>query len=367
MIKAGVSTTFPGADCTLFSKPDTMTLTLRLIAALWLLLCTSLIHAEIEYPTTIGVDIIYPRPEARARDNWLPVVFAIQHAEAAYFHGFTMRWLLYPETGGDFEYIQTYTTSNFEKFHYGMLDSDTAIVVGANSNTATVDPGRYNFTWEFSMVPCTVSGSLITIESGTVVSSGSFFIDVASGDAGNVGDLEDWIDKCPEVGPQVTIAESVLSSCPVIAENGGERSGKRQMCDTLLLDAEQRGCLHSYFSGLADNGREYAQDNGTVSCQSGFDVLPMEWGNPGFEVSTTSSSSSTTSTTKSSSTTTDISTTDNSAPTEDVDEAAPTVTESTDSGNGQSDDDESVSPIHLPGLTTLGGCMAVGFILLGFM
>lgn len=333
------------------------------ILTLWLSLWTSLIQAEIEYPVTIEVDLIYPRPEAKARDEWLPIVFAIQNAEAAYFHGFTMTWLVYPEGGGEFESIQTYTSSSFQKFHYGMLDSDTAIVIGANSNTATVDPGRYNFTWEFSMVPCTVSGSLTTIESGTVVASDSFFVDIVSGDAGNVGDLEDWIDKCPEVAAQVTIAESVLSSCPVLAENDNSRSVRRQMCDTMLLDAEQRGCLHSYFSGISDNGHEYVQDNGTVSCKSGFDVLPIEWKDPGFEVSTTSSSSTRTSTSSTaSSTTTDIPTS-----TEGIDEASPTATYSTDNGNGQSDVDESASPIHLAEFTTLGGCMVVSFIFLGLV
>lgn len=213
------------------------------------------------------------------------------------------------------------------------------------------------------MVPCTVSGSLTTIESGTVVASDSFFVDIVSGDAGNVGDLEDWIDKCPEVAAQVTIAESVLSSCPVLAENDNSRSVRRQMCDTMLLDAEQRGCLHSYFSGISDNGHEYVQDNGTVSCKSGFDVLPIEWKDPGFEVSTTSSSSTRTSTSSTaSSTTTDIPTS-----TEGIDEASPTATYSTDNGNGQSDVDESASPIHLAEFTTLGGCMVVSFIFLGLV
>lgn len=340
--------------------------TLISLAALWLAFCMPFIHAEIQYPTTLELDIIYPRPDAKARDEWLPVVFAIQGAEAAYYHGFTMSWFLYPEGGGEFEYVQTYTPSNFEKFHYGMLDADTAIVIGARSNTATVDTGRYNFTWEFSMVPCTVSGSLTTIESGTVVASDSFFVDIVSGDAGNVGDLEDWIDKCPEAGAQVKIARSVISSCPVLAEDDEGHPVKRQMCDTLLLDAEQRGCIHSYFSSIAENGHAYTQDNETISCKTGFDVLPIEWMDPGFEISTTSSSSSTrsssTSTTASSSTTTEIPTA-----TPGVDEAAPTGTESTDNDDDQSDGDESVSPIHLAELTTLGGCMVIGFIFLGFI
>jgi hypothetical protein len=52
------------------------------------------------------------------------------------------------------------------------------MVMNVGGHALPIDPGRYNFTWEFNMVPCTVGRNSIMIGSGTVVASGSYFIDV---------------------------------------------------------------------------------------------------------------------------------------------------------------------------------------------
>jgi hypothetical protein len=143
------------------------------------------VHSEISYPKTLEIDIIYLRENSRTRNSWLPIIFAIQGAETAYFNGFTVSWTLYhtvrtQDDDYNWESLASYKDAvDYEDFHYGNLGDDIAMVMNVGGHALPIDPGwRYNFTWEFNMVPCTVGRNSIMIGSRTVVASGSYFIDV---------------------------------------------------------------------------------------------------------------------------------------------------------------------------------------------
>ncbi|KAL2783198.1 hypothetical protein BJX66DRAFT_345157 [Aspergillus keveii] len=294
------------------------------------------------------IDIIYPCENFRTRNSWLPIIFAIQGAETAYFNGFTVSWTLYhtvrtQDDDYNWESLASYKDAvDYEDFHYGNLGDDIAMVMNVGGHALPIDLGRYNFTWEFNMVPCT---------------------------RGDLGDLDEWLGECPELGAQVTITDSVLLACAVLAEEGEEISPpvpEPEPCRTALRDEQQRECIRGYFSGLTSNGREYLMDNATEACMQGFDVLPENWTDP-YRMSSSTSSSytrSTSTTTISASSTSDAELTATATPT-------PTGIEGDDEGGSEDEaqaegDGGSSADAHVLNLQGLGCCMIMSLFVMYF-
>lgn len=57
-------------------------------------LASALMVTAIDFPTTIELDVVFPRNETYSSTGTLPVVFAVQNAEAAFQFGYSITWTI---------------------------------------------------------------------------------------------------------------------------------------------------------------------------------------------------------------------------------------------------------------------------------
>ncbi|KAL4864162.1 hypothetical protein BDV12DRAFT_201393 [Aspergillus spectabilis] len=353
----------------------------RPLAISWLILSPTLAQSIIEYPTTLEIDILYPREISQTRNTWIPMIFAVQGADAAFLNRFSLDWTLAPEDDqDDFFKLFFYTYSSHrdpDAWRYGMLEENTAIVLNTEGFTFSIPPGRYNLTWELTMMTCRVVANQPELIGGEKLVSRSYLIDVVESQLGDLGDLEDWLDECPVFGGKVPIADAVsIQACPVIAQGGHPdelREGKP--CNARLQNEDQKECIRRYFGDLPPDEDGYAQEYQAGPCRDGFDVLPLSWQYP--ESMTWSTSSSTenlsaliTSATTTTTTSSTVAETHTPTTPTSVDKSTPTLTpsESGAEGEPQDGDDGGLASLVSPlGYVGLARCVVGSLLLLYFV
>lgn len=224
----------------------------------------------LSYPTTVEVDLLFPRNETYNNMTGFPIVFAMQNAKAVDVFGWSLEWkFVWLDGDTDEKFLDHYTgpdltdSSTLNEFRYIADDSFLAPGKLYTENNYYLRPGTYLVDWEYRTSTCSGGKSKTYIDGNSVVArSNSTVIFTAVGDGSGL-DFEIPSDVCPLYTGQWTAQESGASiDCP--------RRDPSSYIDpdpcTAQISSEQIHCLQDWFG----------RNNNSEACQSSFkrwDVL----------------------------------------------------------------------------------------------
>lgn len=177
-------------------------------------LASVLLATAIEFPTTIELDVVFPRNETYNRMMALPVAFAVQNAEAAFQFGYSMTWTVETLGSGNVRQQPEQTVPaeavNNTWYEWGN--------VTAFDEDQPIEPGTYNLTVSFIMGSCTDTSTTVTV--GVTILEASVEFTVADDGTGKDVDLT---SDCPRFLDTLTIERltgpvAATASCPVRAQ-----------------------------------------------------------------------------------------------------------------------------------------------------
>lgn len=152
--------------------------TIKSISLLTALISASISVALVQVPTSMEVDIVFPRPNGRyARTDHFPVVLAIQNTAAAFEFGYGFSWLIVPadpdafgiEGQGDIFVVEETSP----------LSEDPYI---QTNYTAGLDVGQWNLSWALTNArTCVEAGMFVDETFFTTINNGSFTFTIADG------------------------------------------------------------------------------------------------------------------------------------------------------------------------------------------
>jgi hypothetical protein len=138
----------------------------------------SLSVALAQLPTSVEVDIVFPRPNGRyARTDHFPVVLAIQNTVAAFEFGYGFSWLISPadpyafgiEGQGDIFVVEETTPPLQDPYIQ-------------TNYTAGLDVGQWSLSWSLTNArTCVEAGMFVDETFFTTISNGTFTFTIADG------------------------------------------------------------------------------------------------------------------------------------------------------------------------------------------
>lgn len=225
---------------------------------------------KLSYPTTVEVNLLFPRNETYNNMTGFPIVFAIQNAKAVDVFGWTLEWkFVWLDGDKEEKFLDHYTgpdltdSSTFNEFRYIADDSFLAPGKIYTKNNYYLRPGTYLVNWEYRTSVCWGGKSRTYINGNSVVARSNSTVIFTAVDDGSGRDFEIPSDVCPLYTGQWTATESEASiDCP------GTDSSSYIDPDPCAarISSEQISCLQDWFGG----------NNESEACQSSvkrWDVL----------------------------------------------------------------------------------------------
>ncbi|CAG8952713.1 hypothetical protein HYFRA_00008957 [Hymenoscyphus fraxineus] len=173
-----------------------------------------------QLPSTVELDIIFPRNETYQRQSSFPIIFAIQNAATAIPYGFWVQWTLQDL---DHQNNTATHTLDHDTWQNTNLTASGAYLLATNtpeiqSSTAK----KWSFNWSMGFHQNCTAGHAIVSSSPMSASgyeiSGSMVFTVSA-----IGNTPDFLtSRCPEFGGAIGIKENLTTTrgeaCPVLEE-----------------------------------------------------------------------------------------------------------------------------------------------------
>lgn len=237
---------------------------LTVLTSVWAALA-ALATADISYPATIEIDILFPRNETyNSNFTGMPVVFAVQNVEAAYAYEWSIRWGIYstrsssntPATG-------RITRSQFEDNEFQYYFNNVAVVPVMNKYAVSFRKGNFRLEWDYATTPCIPEGeTAVSSQTRTPIASGTSYFSVVEDGSGL--DFNIPIDDCPSFGDAWSVESD--DDCP--AENTKSDNAHRDPCAARLTSPDQVACIWEYLT---------TNKNETETCLSSFKRADPDW------------------------------------------------------------------------------------------
>jgi hypothetical protein len=231
--------------------------------------------AEVSYPATIEVDLLFPRNETYSRNiTTIPIIFAIQNGRAAYTTGWQINWNITAASsnrpGDSGSHFSTESWSRLlptieNDFRY-YFNGDVAVVpTKSRLPFASLPPsGTFRLDWEYTVDPCFPEGESVVRAPMPQVARGSHYFSLTA-DRGSGAPFDIPLAECPIYGDMWT-KHARGSRCPLTVDSDDE--GDRDPCRARLENAKQMDCLRDYF---------LKRQNETEACLSGFQRVTQSW------------------------------------------------------------------------------------------
>lgn len=241
--------------------------------------------ATIEYPATVEVDIVFPLNKTYNNATQLPnnvsqfpVVFAVQHAEAAFAWGYSIAWKIFEVINGTAS-----ESSRAQGAVYGRGDipphdtlDDIWYNAGLTYNFTKLRPGEHLLSWEWTMITCQDIGKTRLYKSSTPASGEMYFSIVDDGSGEDV----DLTGECPVYAGKITAKDGTeASNCPYMGKNEDyEPKPCRAKMDSLtaecvlanVTESDDRSACNELAGKAAAGG---SRDNGRGEDAAGRAVL----------------------------------------------------------------------------------------------
>ncbi|KAL2862636.1 uncharacterized protein BJX67DRAFT_385443 [Aspergillus lucknowensis] len=242
-------------------------------------LAITLATADLSPPQTIEVDVLWPTGSvstSQFRD--IPLIFAVQNAEAAYSYEWFIEHRLYNasvwaaagndsaaiaqiERGSwpeDIDWVDSglpaWSYNGNPPFNY-YYNGDVAVAAAEWLTIYPLDPGDYVILWLYSTENC-AEEDILMVAWGTH----SFTVDEEG-----VAGLEVMLDACPEYSGGWTIRDTRDDGCPFVLEQG---VSDPDPCRARLQNRQQVECLEDYYRLSSDD----TSRNETEACRAAFEV-----------------------------------------------------------------------------------------------
>ncbi|KAL4754066.1 hypothetical protein BDW72DRAFT_158061 [Aspergillus terricola var. indicus] len=216
----------------------------------------------LSYPTTIEVDLLFPRNETYNNMTGFPVVFALQNADAAGTFGWDIDWqFTWLDGSEDEKFLDYYTgpqlidSPTLNDFRY--LADDILVIPGRiyRENNYYIRPGIYRVTWRYLTSTCSETESTTWIDGSTIIArANSSFIFTVVADGSGL-DFEIPSDECPLYSGQWTAGSGTSTDCP---DPDSKKYEDPDPCEA-RLSQEQISCLKDWFDG--NNASEVCQSS----------------------------------------------------------------------------------------------------------
>ncbi|KAL2830842.1 hypothetical protein BDW59DRAFT_158281 [Aspergillus cavernicola] len=243
-----------------------MALIITFLASIWLAPAVIAAKADIDYPATIEVDLLFPRNETyNSNLTGIPVVLAVQNAQAAYAYEWSIAWRVFHATSSpsDSPSISGRSRSKFGENEFLYLFNDVAIVpmVGQNVVVILLNPGEFRLEWDYATTPCIPEGESSVYQTRTPIASGTHYFSIV--DDGSGLDYDIPLDDCPIYGDSWAVESE--EGCP-ISNDENDREGNP--CAAKLETQEQVTCIWEYLT---------RRRNETETCLSAFERADPDW------------------------------------------------------------------------------------------
>ncbi|KAL2852067.1 hypothetical protein BJY01DRAFT_260143 [Aspergillus pseudoustus] len=223
------------------------------IAAACLALITPVLG--ISYPTTIEVDLIFPRNETYDNMTGFPIVFALQNADAAGTFGWNIDWeFVWLDGDEDEKFLDSYSgpwitdSTTLNDFRY--IGDDAMLLAGRvyHENGYYLRPGTYAVYWTYDTAICYGSGRTTYIDGGYTVATASLaserLIFTVVADGSGLG-FEIPVGECPAYAGQWTAKSGTATDCP---NNAANSTAEPDPC-AAQISQDQISCLQDWFGG----------------------------------------------------------------------------------------------------------------------
>lgn len=193
---------------------------------LYLLIASSLAQ-DVDLPSNVAVDLVFPRNDTYNPADTFPVVFALQGASAAWTFGFFLEWRIRRAQGceGECGIVDTGRLSvdqgEFGSVSFGSEDyylyEDESTTLSGNWGLGVAAggfEGAYSLEWDFGFLRnCSDDGGSIQSEGGLTDFSGSNTFSVVPGASPNI---REQLEECPISGGVIGV-QANLNGCPSLS------------------------------------------------------------------------------------------------------------------------------------------------------
>lgn len=242
-------------------------------------LASALTVTAVEFPTTIELDVVFPRNETYNSTQALPVAFAIQNAEAASELGYMMTWTVQTLGSGNVrqqeEQPDPADVVNNTWYKWGKVTT--------GDTEKSIEPGAYNLTVSFVIGSCTNGSSNVSVGAPRLEASVEFTVV----DDGTGKDFD--LTVCPQLLDTLTIERlngpiATNAACPVRAEREPDNISdpcharmSKSMADRVLANMTVQGFEDGSYNGFdlpaandpASESTNDTSDTGTDAGSSG--------------------------------------------------------------------------------------------------
>ena len=176
--------------------------------------------AALDYPATVEIDIVYPLNKTYNNVTQMPVVFAIQNAEAAFAWGYDISWQVdevHPKSTLSNPRSQGSVWAFSDDVPHDTLNN-IWYPADLTYNFSELRAGEHVLKWEWSMTTCSDQGRTTTYTSGNTQASGSIYFTIV--DNGSGEKKMDWTAECPVYQGRVTAKRgTTAANCPYLGED----------------------------------------------------------------------------------------------------------------------------------------------------
>ncbi|OBT75719.1 hypothetical protein VF21_05939 [Pseudogymnoascus sp. 05NY08] len=199
--------------------------------------------ADISYPATIEIDLLFPLNKTyNANYTSPPLILSIQNVQAAYAYEWSIHWAYY----------------------FG----DVGIVPMRNKVLVRFTKGEFRLEWDYATTPCIPEGKNAVWQTRTPVASGTSYFSIVEDGSGVDFDLPvagEGDDACPAFGDSWGVEKK--KGCPAAGKAGSAKAGG-EPCKARLTERGQVDCIWDFLS----TGK-----NETETCLRAFERVDPGW------------------------------------------------------------------------------------------
>ncbi|KAL2785517.1 hypothetical protein BJX66DRAFT_59088 [Aspergillus keveii] len=241
---------------------------------IWTIL-TGLATCEITYPAAVSISLLFPANKTYNTNATIgspPAILAIDNAELAYRHEFSIIWRIVSADSEPYEWQTLRTRSQNKARSVAASDLTTntfqyhadgvAIVPLQDPIRTEARAGSYRVEWDYATTPCIPEGESSVYTTRTPIASGTHWFELVEDGSGEDFGID--VEECPGYGSSWTLEDR--EDCP--AEGTEVAAGDRDPCASRLQSEEQVQCIWDYIM---------TGENETSLCLGAFDRVDADW------------------------------------------------------------------------------------------
>ncbi|KAL3486024.1 hypothetical protein BJX62DRAFT_242354 [Aspergillus germanicus] len=236
---------------------------------------TGFATSEITYPAAVSISLLFPANKTYNTNATIgspPAILAIQNAELAYRHEFSIIWRIVSADSEPYEW-QTLRTRSQNKARSAAASDLTTNTFQYHADGVAIVPlqdpirmeartGSYRVEWDYATTPCIPEGESSVYKPRTPIASGAHWFELVEDGSGEDFGID--VEECPEYGSSWTLDDS--ADCP--AEGTEVAAADRDPCASRLQSEEQVQCIWDYIT---------TGENETALCLGAFDRVDADW------------------------------------------------------------------------------------------